>query len=246
MRFDYDSYRKMIRLLIKNEYKIKNYQNYLEHSEKIAILRHDVDTSLEYAVKLSEIEKEENVQATYFILLSTDFYNVASKNSQRYLHEIRTNGGEIGLHFDEARYDIQSQEDIVKYIREELSILSEICHEEIKVVSMHRPSDLVLGKDIDLGEGIINSYSNEFFQNFKYVSDSRRNWREDVEAIATSRKYEKLHILTHPFWYREEEKSAREVLLEFIDARGKQCYESLRENIRDLDEFVTREDVYGT
>ena len=111
---------------------------------------------------------------------------------------------------------------------------------------MHRPSDLVLGKDIDLGEGIINSYSNEFFQNFKYVSDSRRNWREDVEAIATSRKYGKLHILTHPFWYREEEKSAREVLLEFIDARGKQCYESLRENIRDLDEFVTREDVYGT
>ena len=94
MEFFYDSYRKMLELLIRNGYKIRGYENYKEDDkDKSVILRHDVDISLEYATRFSKIEREKKVRATYFILLSTDFYNVASRNSQSYIHEIKENGG---------------------------------------------------------------------------------------------------------------------------------------------------------
>jgi hypothetical protein len=91
---------------------------------------------------------------------------------------------------------------------------------------------------------MVNSYSNEFFKEFKYVSDTRMNWREDVEAIIKSHEYHRLHILTHAFWYDKDEKiQTREKLMDFIMHANEERYNWLRENIRDLDEFVTKEDV---
>ena len=43
---------------------------------------------------------------------------------------------------------------------------------------------------------MINSYSKEFFQNFKYVSDSRMKWREDVMKYVKEKQYPRMQILT--------------------------------------------------
>ena len=43
------------------------------------ISRHDIDYSIEKAVELAALEAEENVKSTYFVLLSSEFYNLAAK-----------------------------------------------------------------------------------------------------------------------------------------------------------------------
>lgn len=241
MKFTYDAYKELLLLLKKYGYKDCSYYDW-DRQEKTVILRHDIDTSLEAALEFSKIEKELDMQATYFVLLNTDFYNVASTKSKKIIYEIQKNGGTIGLHFDETGY---ADANIIEAIQKEAKNLENILEIPITSVSMHRPSEKTLNADLKI-EGIVNSYSKIFFKKFKYVSDSRRNWRENVEEIIKSEVYDKLHILTHAFWYHEEECTAKQTLKSFINKRKEETYQSLADNIRNIEEFLKLSEVDDT
>lgn len=241
MEFTHEGYRRLIRLLKEYGYDICDYDNY-GAKQKVAILRHDIDTSVQKAVEFAKVEFEEGVNGTYFVLLNTDFYNVNSAKTLRELKELQKYGAKIGLHFDETKYNVKNPDEMVKCILKEKQILELSLEIPITTVSMHRPSKQTLEQNLSI-PAMINSYSEEFFLHFKYVSDSRRNWREDVEAIVKSGEFDKLHILTHAFWYNESEKTAREALMDFIDIARKERYMSLSENVRDLSEFVQENDI---
>lgn len=232
MDFTYKAYRDLLLLLKQNGYSITDYHNYMNIS-KPAILRHDIDTSLKKALDLARIENCEGVKSTYFVLLSTDFYNVASKKSIDIISEIKSLGHEIGLHFDEVKYD-GFDCSIDDLIRREANILEEIIDIPIKVVSMHRPSKDTLSANYKI-EGLINSYGMEFFKDFKYVSDSRRRWRENVEEIIASNQYNKLHILTHAFWYNDDDINIKIAVESFIEEGKTYRYEAMKDNITDLE-----------
>lgn len=238
MEFTYSAYKKLLKLLQDSGYKNALYDTWNNY-EKTVILRHDVDLSIKMAVPFSEIEKEMGMEAVYFLLLNTDFYNIASHSSRKLIDKICRNGGKIGLHFDEAAY---GRQDIIKGILKEKAAMESVLDMPITYVSMHRPSKETLEADYRI-KGIINSYSRIFFHEFKYISDSRRMWHENVEEIARSGKESRLHILTHTFWYRELEEEASEALKEFISSYKGQVYLSLYNNIRDLDEFLKLEEV---
>lgn len=245
MQFTYKAYEQLINSLSDNAFIIGDYHNYNEY-EKCAILRHDVDYDLEKAIPFSEIEKNNNAKSTYFVLLTSDFYNPASRLSLKVFDELRKNGHEIGLHFDEVRYlsdTVEWCEDyIIENILKEAELLGKIIDEPIKSVSMHRPSRYTLESNLDI-PGLVNSYSKEFFQNFKYVSDSRMIWREDVQQIVSSNEVERLHILTHPFWYKKNSLSIEKVLLEFINSANKKRFKILFDNITDLESIVDKDNV---
>lgn len=239
MEFTYLAYEKLIKQLKKKNYKFCDYINYID-GNKVVILRHDVDTSLNKALEITKLENSLGVSAYYFVLLSTDFYNINSEKSLKILKEIRQLGGKIGLHFDEKKYNLKSKEDYIKYVNYELDILSRVLEEKIDVVSMHRPSKDFLEMDLEI-PNVINSYQKKFFNDFKYVSDSRMNWRENVEEIIDSEKYSQLHILTHPFWYSEKIESMEEKLEQFLRLAIKERYESLVDNIRDFEQIISKE-----
>lgn len=241
MEFTYLAYEKLIKQLKDKGYKFCDYTNYIDRN-KVVILRHDVDTSLNKALEMVKLENSLGVSAYYFVLLSTDFYNVNSEKSLKILKEIRQLGGKIGLHFDEKKYNLKSKEDYIKYVNYELDILSRILEEKIDVVSMHRPSKDFLEMDLEI-PNVINSYQKKFFNDFKYVSDSRMNWRENVEEIIDSEKYNQLHILTHSFWYSEKIESLEEKLKQFLKLAIKERYESLEDNIRDFNSILRRESI---
>lgn len=238
MKFTYEAYKNMILNLKENNYEIVDYKNYKKR-DKVVILRHDIDTSLEKALEMVELENKLNVSAIYFVLLSTDFYNVASKKSLEIIKEIIKLGGTIGLHFDEQKYQVETKEDLIKYVKYEADILSKIIGKKIEIVSMHRPSKKFLEMNLEIPE-MINSYQKEFFEDFKYVSDSRMNWREDVEEITSSNKYKKLHILTHPFWYEEKENTMKNKLERFLIKAILERYGSLDDNIRDFQDIIPK------
>ena len=239
MKFTYLAYEKLIKQLQDKDYKFCNYTNYIAEN-KVVILRHDIDTSLNKALEIAKLENSLGVSAYYFVLLSTDFYNINSEKSLKILKEIRQLGGKIGLHFDEKKYNLKLKEDYIKCVNYELDILTRVLEEKIDVVSMHRPSKHFLEMDLEI-PNVINSYQKKFFNNFKYVSDSRMNWRENVEEIIDSEKYNQLHILTHPFWYSEKIESMEEKLEQFLKLAIKERYESLEDNISDFDKIIKKE-----
>ena len=164
MEFTYLAYEKLIKQLKKKNYKFCDYINYID-GNKVVILRHDVDTSLNKALEITKLENSLGVSAYYFVLLSTDFYNINSEKSLKILKEIRQLGGKIGLHFDEKKYNLKSKEDYIKYVNYELDILSRVLEEKIDVVSMHRPSKDFLEMDLEI-PNVINSYQKKFFNDF--------------------------------------------------------------------------------
>ena len=246
MDFTYAAYRELLFLLCEQNYVFRDYHNYGD-TPRCAILRHDIDCSLDQAVKLAELEAQEHVRSTWFVLLRTDFYNVASKAGQGALRHIRSLGHEIGLHFDEASYaPALSPDEVVENIIKECGLLSALLsekpHQEITCVSMHRPSPSTLEANYE-SPGIVNSYGKTFFRNFKYLSDSRRRWREPVLDIIRSGKYDRLHILTHAFWYHEAEEDISQTVGAFIRSANRERYCQMAENITDIASILKEEDV---
>lgn len=245
MKFTYDAYRKMILLLKEHGYAFCNYFNYGIYDRSI-IMRHDVDNDLEKALKLSEIEYEMGITSTYFVLTTSNFYNIFSKKNKEILKCICDKGHTIGLHFDETQYNKTEENWWGEAVNKEISLLEQCVGREVMSISMHRPSKETLKSNWDIRNGrVVNSYGKEFFEKHKYLSDSRRNWKEDVLDIIEKEQYDRLHILVHPFWYSEGEKSAREVLGSFCRGQVYRCYNELNRNTRDLDELLTEQDLFG-
>ncbi|MCF0161653.1 MAG: hypothetical protein HUJ88_03560 [Fusobacterium necrophorum] len=243
MNFTYKAYINLIEKLKLKKYYFSNYDNYLEYKRNV-ILRHDIDNSLKKALEMAEIENKLGVSAYYFILLSTDSYNINSESSLKIIKEIIKLGGRIGLHFDEKKYSIEKQKDYFKYVDYEIKILSTILQEEIKVVSMHRPSKDFLEMNLDF-PNIVNSYQKKFFKDFKYVSDSRMFWKEDIYKIIEKEEYDNLHILTHPFWYsHNENETMKEKLKNYMYSAITERYDSLNENFRDLKDIILKEELF--
>lgn len=242
MKFTYEAYEKMIKLILDSGYSIKKYHDY-KQAKRPCIIRHDVDMSLEKAAEFSEFESQilggNGIKSTYFILITSDFYNVFSKRNQQFIKRILSKGHEVGLHFDEKKYQTG---DIKNQIFREASLLEGVIDRKIRIVSMHRPSQETLESDTNL-DPIINSYGREFFSDFKYVSDSRMHWREDVDTIVRSGKYQKLHILTHPIWYGMNEKTTKQCLIGFLKDAVQDRYIYLDDNFKNLQEYVKKEDI---
>lgn len=242
MKFTYPAYRGLLSLLREQGYAFRNYHDYPD-ARRCVILRHDIDTRLSQAVRLAELEAEEGVCSTWFVLLRTDFYNVASKDSLEKLHRIQSLGHEIGLHFDEASYvPALGPDEVVQSIVKECGLLSALLETEVSTVSMHRPSKATLNADYQI-PGIVNSYGKTFFHDFKYLSDSRRRWREPVLDVIRSGEFDRLHILTHAFWYHEEEEDISQTVGNFVRSANRERYRQMMENITDLPSILREEDV---
>jgi hypothetical protein len=250
--FTYANYKKLLAMIKDQGYFIGNYHNYT-NSETVCILRHDIDFDVEKALRMAEFEAEMGVKSAYFVLLNTNFYNVCASDILKMLKEILVLGHEIGLHYDESQcmqYSIEGDiatnscylEGILKDIQKETHLLEQIIERPVTTISMHRPSRFILDANLQI-PNTVNSYDKEFFYHFKYLSDSRHNWREDVEAAVLAGEYKKLHILTHPFWYTETKETCRDKLYEFITKANRQRYHEMSINFKDIEEFIKYEEI---
>jgi hypothetical protein len=243
--FTYTSYGEFLKLISESGYAFTDYYNYTRVNNP-CILRHDIDYDIMKAFEFAKFETKiftfsQQVHATYFVLLTSPFYNVLSHTVIKTLKEIINMGHEIGLHFDATQY-LSPSNGIIGCVRKELSILEQILERPVTVVSLHRPSQTALKADVAI-PGVINSYSQIFFKEFKYISDSRHHWQENVENIVASKEYKKLQILTHPFWYTEMITSCRDKLFSFISSGNLARYYGMNDNFKNLDEFVQRNEI---
>lgn len=243
MHFTYESLKNLLASVQESGYEIVTYHDWRENN-RCAILRHDVDYDPSKALELARRESEWGVRSTYFYLMTSPLYNAMSTEVAVSIRSVLEFGHEVGLHFDETRYPefIGNERRVAGAILREAELLERISGERIRAVSMHRPSKWMLESDLEV-PGMENSYSREFFHGFKYLSDSRRSWREPVEEIVWSGQYDRLHILTHAFWYDEEEKDIQMTVSSYVNRANADRYDLLSDNITDLESIMSRTSV---
>lgn len=216
MEYTYSAYKGLMRKLRTNGYTPIRFCDVSDDVEFPAIIRHDVDMDLKEAVKLANIEKEEGIRSTYFVLLTSEYYNLLAGDNFRCAREMLELGHEIGLHFDITAYNKDlSIDEVGGALKKEIELLEHILDIHVKSISWHIPRQDLLGKHLDFLDEmkIWNAYDPYFYSGYKYVSDSMMRWREPVEEYIEKKEYQKLQILTHPIWYREvHDKSDEEIL----------------------------------
>lgn len=242
MNFTYAELTKIYQLLREKKFDFSFYDDY-KKSNKAVIIRHDVDISIEQAYRMACFEADMGVASTYFVLIRGDFYNPFNSRNQNYLNEILHMGHRIGLHFDETLY---SQDDLVSEIQNEILIMSSVLKTDIKAVSMHIPSKKTLGSNYIIGDGsVVNSYSDIFFKEFKYISDSKMNWRENVYDIINSDQYSQIQLLTHPVWYHNDNCLMWDNVNQVLFEQLKNMYQDFNVHTNDCDKQLSFIDCIG-
>jgi hypothetical protein len=236
MSFTYEEYKKIIYSVKKNGFEISNYENIDKHL-KAVIFRHDIDFSPSKALKIAEIENNLSIKSIYFVLLSTNFYNVFSLENQTIFKRIISLGHEIGLHFDETKYVYLKSNDIKKFVNEEAETLGRALGVNIKTVSMHRPSKNTLENNY-VFNNLINAYSFKYLYDIKYISDSRMNWKQNPFELLENIETKKVQILTHPFWFDEEVLTVKEKLMNFIEISRNERFKFMKNNFTDIEEYI--------
>jgi hypothetical protein len=207
--FTIDNYRKAIEYI--NFYsKIYTYDDALE-IQKGVILRHDVDISLENAVSLAEIECKLKIKTTYCLLLHSQFYNLLDRTNIENVKKIIKYGHNIGLHFDVHALNIRDVDMLQEWLLKEKRILESYFDIAINIFSFHNNNTFTFSCREWKYSGMINAYSDVFWNGFNYLSDSNGIWKDESLLDFVKRNInQKMHILLHPVWWSKEVISPKE------------------------------------
>ena len=103
------------------------------------IMRHDVDTQIDKAVEIAQIEKNKNIESTFFIRFHSHAYNPMCLRDAYKIKEISRLGHEIGLHYEADYYSIVNS-DFNRGLLTEINMLKDITGCNIISVAPHEPT----------------------------------------------------------------------------------------------------------
>jgi hypothetical protein len=209
--FDLDHYRELLDAAKAGGYRFAFFEG--EPREGDVILRHDVDLSLDAALTLAGLEAEAGVQATYFLMTQSIFYNLASPEGEHALGRLRELGHGVGLHAVYPRLELDDRFD--------------------PVVAWHNPDSEFMREPLD---GAVNVMQPGYFDPDHYRSDSNQHWRSGCphEELAAGR-FEWLQLLTHPEIWAYPGATMRETMLSMLDGERDRDLQRLAEDRIDLE-----------
>lgn len=207
------------------------------------IMRHDVDSKIESALKLAQIEKMHNLKATYY-------FRTDGIVRPDILKSINSLGHEVGYHYEVMDTAKGNSVEAVKLFDANLKAFRKIC--SIDTVCMHgNPRSSYNNLDLWnycnlsdfnlLGEG----YTSVDFTKILYFCDTSRTWNssqfkvkdlvpengmvckgikntDDLICLIENHKYDQLYISTHPARWKENNlDSLKDIFLQRIKNAGK-------------------------
>jgi hypothetical protein len=173
--FDLAHYAELVTAAQAGGYRFAHFED--TPAEGSVILRHDVDLSLDAALRVAELENGAGATATYFLMTESVFYNLDSTEGVAAIDRLRDLGHRVALH---AVYPHAPQDDRFD-----------------PVVAWHNPDPDYMCAP--LPDGRINVMQEPWFDAATYRSDSNQHWRsgcphEELRASA----FPWLQLLTHP------------------------------------------------
>ena len=175
-------------------------------------LRHDVDLSLDAALRLARLEFQLGARATYFLMTESVFYNLDSAAGRAALATLRELGHRVGLHAVWPRAELDARFD--------------------PVLAWHNPDPEYMSAPVD---GAVNVMQSGFFAPETYRSDSNQRWRHGCpHAELAAGAFPWLQLLTHPAIWVYEGATMGETMASFLDADRAARLEHLRGDRIDL------------
>jgi hypothetical protein len=209
--FDVDHYRELLGAARAGGYRFAFFDRAPQAGD--LLLRHDVDLSLEAALRVAELEHEEGAAATYFLMTESVFYNLASKEGEATLERLRRLGHRVGLHAVWPRRELDDRFE--------------------PVVAWHNPDPDYMGRP--LGDGLTNVMEPRFFSPERYRSDSNQHWRSGCPHEALARgEFEWLQLLTHPEIWAYPGSTMGETMRAMLASEQERRLEQLAEDRIDL------------
>lgn len=209
--FDLGHYRELLQAAQAGGYRFAHFGEGPEQGD--LLLRHDVDLSLDAALRMAELEAEESASATYFLMTQSVFYNLASSEGVAAIERLRDLGHRVGLHavYPNAHLDERFE----------------------PVVAWHNPDPEYMTAPV---EGAINVMGERYFDPQAYRSDSNQHWRsgcphDELRAGA----FPWLQLLTHPEIWAYEGATMGETMRSLLDAERERRVEQLRKDKIDLE-----------
>lgn len=211
------AYRECIRIA-KQNYRFGRYGEL--GLDKHLLWRHDLDASINRALSLARIEREEGVVATYFLFPRCLYYNLLNPLTHAAILQIVELGHDIALHFDSNHLGRHpSPEALAEGIAYERGLLSREFGVAPVAVSFHLYGvlDHPIPDDDEIA-GLVNAYSRRLRSTYGYVSDSNGVWlHRRLKDVLTAAHEERLQVLTHPEWWTPEVMAPRARLQRAID-----------------------------
>lgn len=212
--FTFEWYGDFLDRLCDHGCRFRGYDDELEAGD--VILRHDVDWSPRRALRTARLEAERGIEAAYFFLISSPFYNVVHKPTRRIISRMASLGHDVGLHFSVHQYwnEEPPEAELVERIAAEQRILSAVADDPIETVSFHRPPEWVCGRTFS---SVDSTYEERFFTDVAYRGDSNQRWRD--EPPLADGVPERMQVLVHPGLWGEEDATFAERLATLTDRR---------------------------
>jgi hypothetical protein len=209
--FDLAHYRELLEAARSGGYRFAFFDR--EPAAGDLLLRHDVDLSLDAALRLAELEHEAGAAATYFLMTGSVFYNLASSEGVAALRRLRELGHRVGLHAVWPNRELDGRFD--------------------PVVAWHNPDPEYIAQPLE--DGVANVMEPRFFTPERYRSDSNQHWRSGCphEALAR-REFEWLQLLTHPEIWVYPGSTMGETMRAMLDAERERRLQQLAEDRIDL------------
>ena len=216
--FSLDHYLDCLALASDQGYKLAPVADYMKwkDKDKLLLLRHDVDLSLDFAYQMASAECKNGYQSTYYVLLHSPSFSALSPKGMEMIRAISGQGHEIGLQVD-SRYMIPSEHYILKDITGKL-LRSYAQHFPSITPLHHRMTGFIDSRDIPI----------------RYISDSGRNWRAGCLCQHIG-KIKKLQVLTHPIWWCSDSLTREAALEALMRDRMSETIQS----VNDFKEIVT-------
>lgn len=206
--FTYEYYRSMLGLLKEMGYRFVGYcdRDAILGDDNCVILRHDIDITPQCIYGLSQIEREFQVNSSYFFLVSSPLYNPFDKWVVNLVKDLRGAGDEVGLHFNFLDRPTGPE-------HSGLPEAVNIAHLEFEraygfpadIMGYHSPPSLAVN---DIPVNYPHNFDRFYSHNLYYMGDSRCIIKEDFLEVIRSGEYPKLQILTHPVWWSESRNSS--------------------------------------
>lgn len=217
--FTRSNYRRLLQLA-REQYVFRTFTDF-RPDERFVLWRHDVDLSMHAARRLAEIEAEENVQATYFLYLHSEFYNLLERDVFDCVKAIAACRHPLGLHFDVTFAGVSDETELERQIALERRFVEDLLGVPLIALSFHIASPFTQACRQSSYGGLVNANSEYLQSEVGYCSDSNGYWRfQRLEEVLRQRSYPRLQVLTHPGLWQETVMSPKQRVLRCIEGRA--------------------------
>lgn len=183
------------------------------------MLRHDIDYSLDAALKMAEFEAERGISANYFLFFEENWPFYSHEETREACSELKKLGHRLHQHVDERKVDLQT------------------FYSGPGVVSFHCPTEAVLWRHLPRCNHVYSPYWYG-----RYFADSGGYFKHgDPEDWANTNRLWQLNL--HPEWWFEPEwyvKISRDDHLKYFYCPKTYCWQMFPRGFAETSDEVTK------